>query len=540
MPQQAAQTAAEWVMVARSVAQLPDGQPMALRSLSRAEVLAETAADWVGVAVVWQQDFSDPEMARQCMGKAEAAAYDSADWDRVAGFWLAAGNSPQANECYKKAIGRVGYGDDKNSVYWVKEAQRQIRHNYSRAIAGMMIAEEVAEKFGDWLIIAGFWKEKFQDYDNGLRCMRYADAGSDSDGWLRIALAWKDKFQNYGRAVWCMKQAEEWVRGDRGKSAQDWLAVLDCWKDDFDDPENYERCLDMAQDELSEFDFYDIVEGGARAYLTARTEPAAVNLGQSLDIAKPLSSTKTESGTWGADLLSPHREGSYARFYNFTLDSSAEVTIELASRIDTYLYLLAAAFDDEVVEDVLEENDDWPDADADGLSSTDSRIQCRLDAGTYIIEATTYEATETGDFTLQISRRDVPANRQDARWHPDLAVADLGVLPDIPLVYTETWSDDCVSKNRAGCYARYCNFILPADAEVTIDLTSHADAYLYLIGGDSIDGEVLDENDDNEDMDGGNDSRIRRRLEAGTYTIEATTYGAEETGDFTLVISLRN
>ena len=39
---------------------------------------------------------------------------------------------------------------------------------------------------------------------------------------------------------------------------------------------------------------------------------------------------------------------------------------------------------------------------------------------------------------------------------------------------------------------------------------------------------------------GGCDARIRRRLSAGTYIIEATTYEPGKTGAFTLVVSLRN
>ena len=46
------------------------------------------------------------------------------------------------------------------------------------------------------------------------------------------------------------------------------------------------------------------------------------------------------SGQWTGDCASTHQAGSYARFYSFTLNSFADVTIDLESSIDTLLYLL--------------------------------------------------------------------------------------------------------------------------------------------------------------------------------------------------------
>ena len=68
---------------------------------------------------------------------------------------------------------------------------------------------------------------------------------------------------------------------------------------------------------------------------------------------------------------------------------------------------------------------------------------------------------------------------------------------------------------------------------VTLE-SSDADTYLYLREGESRSGAFLYENDD----DGGTTrSTIQETLSAGTYTIEATTYSAGETGSFTLSIS---
>ena len=45
-----AKTAAEWVFVAKSVAQLPGGESQAMRCMARAEELAQEVSDWLAVA----------------------------------------------------------------------------------------------------------------------------------------------------------------------------------------------------------------------------------------------------------------------------------------------------------------------------------------------------------------------------------------------------------------------------------------------------------------------------------------------------------
>ncbi len=103
-----------------------------------------------------------------------------------------------------------------------------------------------------------------------------------------------------------------------------------------------------------------------------------------------------------------------------------------------------------------------------------------------------------------------------------------------------TTGSECVSENRdgdgTGAYARYYTFSLTEQSELTITLESTEDTYLYLLEGAGRDGEQVADNDDI-DTDGGNyNSRIARTFAPGDYTIEATTYEAEETGAFTLTV----
>ena len=114
------------------------------------------------------------------------------------------------------------------------------------------------------------------------------------------------------------------------------------------------------------------------------------------------------------------------------------------------------------------------------------------------------------------------------------AVSDNGAI-------TGSWSSDCASEGRSGSYASYHTFTLTETADVTITAESGVDTYLFLREGTGRDGSVVDENDDHDDSEfslaSTTDSGLSESLDAGTYTIEVTTYTAGETGEFTLIIS---
>ena len=108
-----------------------------------------------------------------------------------------------------------------------------------------------------------------------------------------------------------------------------------------------------------------------------------------------------------------------------------------------------------------------------------------------------------------------------------------------------SWDGTCPSTNRpldatqpddGDYYARYYSFTLRESSDVTISLNStDADTFLYLLEGAGRDGTVAHFNDDIERSN--TNSQISETLEAGDYTVEATTYGSDDTGDFTLSIS---
>ena len=235
--------------------------------------------------------------------------------------------------------------------------------------------------------------------------------------------------------------------------------------------------------------------------------------------------TETLTGTWTADCASENRLGRYANFFSFTLQEATEVTIELTSAEDPYLYLLEGMGRDGMA---LHENDDIVPA-----TDTNSRIQETLAAGTYTIEATTYSVGQMGSFTLTVSGQGAGTTPTPGPMPTDDPCRQTLSGDD---TVTGEWADDCESAVGARGYARYYTFTLVEESEVTITLESDTDPYLYLREGEAKSGDFLHENDDIVLVTDTN-SRIGETLAAGTYTIEATTYGFGETGSFTLTVS---
>ena len=98
------------------------------------------------------------------------------------------------------------------------------------------------------------------------------------------------------------------------------------------------------------------------------------------------------------------------------------------------------------------------------------------------------------------------------------------------------WTTGCLSANSPddgnAYYARFYTFTLVAAADVTITLTAAKPPYIYLLEGVGRDGDVI--------QGAGNSSQtsqtINASLQAGSYTIEASTWNPNLTGDFTLTL----
>ena len=207
------------------------------------------------------------------------------------------------------------------------------------------------------------------------------DIADDTEEWVQVAKGWMDSSESDSRSVFGKSSGRRlWT----GVEASRRMARRRSWPGQLD-PEGIQRLLDNP-------DVSDYLEtfGMAVADYASRQQSTV------LDLCVLTSSSTTQIGTWGAECVSERREGSYARYYTFTLPQAAGVTIDLKSEVDAYLYLVSGDAHDG---DVLDEDDD-------GGDDTDSRITRSLAAGTYAIEATTYDEEEAGAFTLQVSLAD--------------------------------------------------------------------------------------------------------------------------------------
>ena len=128
---------------------------------------------------------------------------------------------------------------------------------------------------------------------------------------------------------------------------------------------------------------------------TATPSPTATATPPPDPCVEAIESDNSWEGTWDSGCPSMNRDGSYARYYTFTLTDSADVSITLESTVDPYLFLLEGSGPEGAK---LYENDD-----IETGSDTNSRIIQALPAGEYTIEATTYSSGETGEFTLTVT-----------------------------------------------------------------------------------------------------------------------------------------
>ncbi len=156
----------------------------------------------------------------------------------------------------------------------------------------------------------------------------------------------------------------------------------------------------------------------------------------------------------------------------------------------------------------------------DAADEADGSVTARVSAGTgYAVSAT------AGAATVAVADDDGPVSAGDPCV---VALSGDGSVAG-------EWAAGCVSSVRAGRFARFYSFSLDAPSRVRVDLESSADTYLYLRAGSGRkSGAVLVFNDDGGD---GYNSRISRRLAAGDYTIEATTYRSSTAGPFTLTVA---
>ena len=263
--------------------------------------------------------------------------------------------------------------------------------------------------------------------------------------------------------------------------------------------------------------------------------------------------TLAESGTfdrsWTTNCVSTasERGGAYARFYTFTLNESADVTITLESSVDTYLYLHEGTSRDSA--SYLCENDDYEgpvvgescdNIDFDLDAEVDSGLVASLDYGVYIIEATTYKLEDPVNFRLKISDftaapAATPEPIQRTACHIPRSGSD-----SYPLTLSGTWTSSCTLDD--GTPYILDEWKQQGTGVVTITAISDADPNLTLfeIDDSKSTGEdgwatQLAYNDDIDFDAGDYDAQVGHTLEDGKhYLVSVKPYNASTRASFTL------
>ena len=221
-----------------------------------------------------------------------------------------------------------------------------------------------------------------------------------------------------------------------------------------------------------------------------------------------LTAPATRMGVWADDCPSEARPGSHARYYGFTLAEQGQVEMNLTARADAYLVLRQGTSRNGAI---LESNDNV------GSRNFNSSINRILDAGAYTVEATTYFAGQTGTFTMSV--------------RPLRHTENLGVLKGSIDRSNSAWTDEHHSTQNPGSHARFYTINLAEETHLVINLTSPQDPHLFLLDSDW----AVAAHNDNVTRRNLN-SRIDGSFPEGKYTIEATTYFPQQTGNFHLSI----
>ena len=175
-------------------------------------------------------------------------------------------------------------------------------------------------------------------------------------------------------------------------------------------------------------------------------------------------------------------------YYTFTLEESKNIVLSIDSVDTGQIYLL--------------NEDDRPILNI----SRNRRIVTNLDAGTYTIDATSYWGEELREYTLHFSENN---------------------LDSTPLLFNQeilgTWNiEDSMFSFYTKRYSKYYTFSLAERTDIEVELNSALAGFCHISGTymstQCRNGEVL-------------------TLDAGVYTLDATTWFGEELGIFSLLIN---
>ncbi|WP_420433783.1 PPC domain-containing protein [Candidatus Poriferisocius sp.] len=258
--------------------------------------------------------------------------------------------------------------------------------------------------------------------------------------------------------------------------------------------------------------------------VTTQEEPSCETVDLGMLDSTPGSSLEA-SGRWSAeDCDSRFRSNSDAHTYRFEIAETGRIRVDLTSPdADSYVYLLN------------EEGNRITEDDDGGVGALDARIERELQAGVYLVEATTTAGRVRGaaDFEVVVT--------QVATCDPQVLGA---LMPGQDIEVTGFWTpESCQSIFLTGHPSNYFVFTLPEGARVRVDLTSEiGDPALIVAPIVALRSVVPGQVAHNDDAGGTRNSRIEQYFPPDVYGIEATTYRARDLQgpliDFTLTLTI--
>ncbi len=396
--------------------------------------------------------------------------------------------------------GGIDFGDDSGT--WVRDGECDDSRFEGAGMASYLVD---AELYRDATDCRNLYNEGVISYVGST------DAGSVADG--GVERNWLEA----GDATLSSGEYSDSFTFD-GLSGQD--AVIDLRSSEFDpylivltpDGEQFENddyegevTRSLVALELTESGTYEVLvtsyqEGETGAYTLH------IDVGEGVELAD----VREETGSLasGDETL---ENGEYIDSYEFTGRPGQRVTIDLRSDdFDTYLILADPVGGQE-------ENDDAAD-------STDSVLALDLsESGTYRVGVTSYEAGETGSYRLIIDQVDASAGQP-------LGNRDVATLTVGGAAVGELAPGDLTLEN--GEYQDTYVFDGTAGESVTIELTSSEfDTYVAL---QTPSGDVIE----NDDYQGSTERSVveLNLTETGRYRVVATSYEADEVGDYRLAL----
>jgi len=223
-------------------------------------------------------------------------------------------------------------------------------------------------------------------------------------------------------------------------------------------------------------------------------------------VTRPISVGQTTSGNLAVSSgRSVGCGGCFADLYQFTLASPQTLVAAMSSTaVDAYVR-------------VLDSNRETVVSDDDGGGGNNSRIASSFAAGTYFLEASTYDGGESGAYTVSLLAAVAP---------PPLIPINVGAAASGDITALSGRSTGCPE-----CFANVHELTVSTPQTLVIALNSTAfDAFLRVL--DST-GAVVASDDD---TGGDSNSRILHNFAAGTYRIEVTSYYEGESGPYDLSV----